>query len=153
MYSPSGKVLWVFVPGELLDGLKIPLNPSVVNLNCDAIFIMLKASTQWGWLDYWLSLCVQVNLSHNKIKYVILVVQKKSMNIIKAIKLFNTTGQSLWRNKKISIVIKWSCLKWVLEKVFMISSALDISHTSLTLSKHNCHQLREYFVRPKPTWV
>ena len=46
VYSPAGKVLWVFVHGRLLVGLKNTLKLSVVKLNCDDLFIMLKASTQ-----------------------------------------------------------------------------------------------------------
>ena len=51
VYIHAGKVLWVFVPGKLLAGLKNPV-VSVVNLNCD-IFIMFKASTGWGF-DFFL---------------------------------------------------------------------------------------------------
>ena len=48
VYSPAGKVLWVFVSGKLLTGFKTPLKLSEVNLNCDDIFIMFKDSTQQG---------------------------------------------------------------------------------------------------------
>ena len=48
VYSPTGKVLWVFVPGKLVAGFKNPLKLWVVNLNCDDIFIMFKATTQQG---------------------------------------------------------------------------------------------------------
>ena len=48
VYSPAQKVLWVFVLGKLLVGLKKNLKLSVVNLNCDDIFIMFKANTQQG---------------------------------------------------------------------------------------------------------
>ena len=46
VYSPAKNVLWVFIPGKLLAGLKKNLKHSVVNINCDDIFIMFKASTQ-----------------------------------------------------------------------------------------------------------
>ena len=55
VYSPTGKVLWVFVPGKLPARFKTPLKLSVVNLNCDDIFIMFKASTHQGadWFIGW----------------------------------------------------------------------------------------------------
>ena len=54
VFIPAKKVLWVFVPRKLLAGLK-NLKPTVVNLNCDDIFIMFKASTQQGadWFIDW----------------------------------------------------------------------------------------------------
>ena len=55
VYSLTGKVLWVFVPGKLLAGLNNPFKLSVVNLYGDDIFIMFKASTQQGadWSISW----------------------------------------------------------------------------------------------------
>ena len=46
--QPYWEVLWVFVPGKLLAGSKNHPKLSEVNLNCDDIFIMFKASTQQG---------------------------------------------------------------------------------------------------------
>ena len=50
--TTTGKAVWVFVSGGLLPGSENPLKLSEVNLSCDDIFIIIKATTQQGanWL-------------------------------------------------------------------------------------------------------
>ena len=46
--TTAGKAVWVFVSGGLQPGSENPLKLSEVNLSCDDIFIIIKASTQHG---------------------------------------------------------------------------------------------------------
>ena len=92
VYSPAGKVPWFFFPGKLLAELK-KNKQSVVNH-------VQNQHTEGNGLVHWLKLCVTLTLSHNKIKYVLLVMQRKNLIVMSAMTLSNTTGQNLWRNNK-----------------------------------------------------
>ena len=46
--TTAGKAVWVFVSGGLYPGSENRHKLSEVNLSCDDIFIIIKASTQQG---------------------------------------------------------------------------------------------------------
>ena len=86
------------------------------------------------------------------LKHVLLAMQWKILIIMWAFTLFNTTGQDLLRNNKLSIVIKCTLSEvtaW--ERVNSPPVSLSFSHTSRTLSKYSWQNFWGYFIGQKPT--
>ena len=128
--APLGQFCGFSFPGSFWSGSP-PLKWSVINLNCD-IFIMFKVTKQQGgWLVHWLSLCVKLTLSHNKVKNVLLLMQWKILILLPGTALSNANGQSLWWNNKNSnsdcqpptiIMIEW----WLESRLKVISPVGNI---------------------------
>ena len=118
----------------------------------DDIFIMFKASTQWRLIGTYAELLCKVNPfpQQSKISYTGNTVEDYEYNINNCLILLAKVYEE---TTKISEVTIWSWFKvtaWERVHPSPVSSA-PISHTSLTLGKHNDHHLRGYFVRQKPT--
>ena len=95
--TSARKALWVFVHGKLLVWFRNPFKPSEVNQSGDDIFIMFNATTQPG---NKLTLSNN-NSSNNKINKICFIAMPWNiLFIMYAIKLYETTGQSIWRNYK-----------------------------------------------------
>ena len=102
--------------------------------------------TEGNWLVHWLDLCVTSTLSHNKIKYVLLVMQWKNLIVMSA--MANICDETT----KIAIVTKWSYFKPTAWERVNLSS---VSQAPLVTIHWLCANmvgstLEGYFARQKP---
>ena len=93
------KVLRVFPPGRLWSGSENPIKLPEVNLSCGVYHYQGQHTAGSNWLTAW-TLCVKLTVIRNETKCVLLAMGCQILILTYAIILFNTPGQSLWRNNK-----------------------------------------------------